>query len=89
MQEPSADTTCVAPEAAWSATLSCPIFTEVAGSSTEKVPPKPQHSSGRLTSAISTPRTLRSSASGLEYGSSRSSLMLEERRNRRDEQLSW
>jgi hypothetical protein len=41
----------------WSATLSLPIFTETASSLTQKVPPKPQHSSVRSRSISSRPFT--------------------------------
>ena len=69
-------TTAAAPESTWSCTLSWPMRTDTGSSNTEKVPPKPQHSSGRRSFASCTPFTADSSVTALLNGSMAISLVL-------------
>jgi len=55
-----------APVERWSRTLSRPMQVETAFSSTENIPPKPQHSSMREGSAISMPSTIVSRSRSFE-----------------------
>ncbi len=69
-------TTNSAPDCRWSCTLSWPILADTGSSKTEKVPPKPQHSSGRFSGISSSPCTPASSAAGLlKAGSSTSDVL--------------
>jgi hypothetical protein len=61
----SGETMYSAPAARWSATLSWPILADTGSSSTENVPPKPQHSSTRSGCTISIPFTAPSRRAGL------------------------
>jgi len=63
-QELSAATRYCAPLSTACATLSAPIAAETSGFFTEKVPPKPQHSSAPGSSTSSRPSTWRSSRVG-------------------------
>jgi hypothetical protein len=68
--EESAETMYCAPLRSWSRTLSMPIRADTGSSLTQKVPPKPQHSSGRSGRMNTMPLTLDSSASGFEKNGS-------------------
>src|SRR4029450_9845980 len=71
MQDMSADTMYSAPARRWSLTLSLPILAETGSSNTEKVPPNPQHSSGRSGFTNEIPLTLERRSIGFEnFGSS-------------------
>ncbi len=65
----SAETMNSAPACRWSRTLSWPMRTETAASDTEKVPPKPQHSSGRAGAAKRIPATPSSSVRAFDQDS--------------------
>ena len=71
-----------APASVWSATRSLPMAPETADSSTEKMPPNPQHSSGRFSSASSMPSRVTSSDRTLFQGSIIRSLPLPRRSSR-------
>ena len=64
--EASAPVMYSAPVAMWRRTLSRPIATDTAFSSTENMPPKPQHSSRRSGSTTSTPSTIASRSRNFE-----------------------
>lgn len=66
-QEESAPVMYSAPVAVWRATFARPMATETAFSSTENMPPNPQHSSRRSGSAISMPSTMASRSRSFEW----------------------
>ena len=79
----SGETMYSAPAWWWSSTLSWPIFADTGSSKTEKVPPKPQHSSGRCGCTNSIPFTADSSRAGLLKAGSTISEALASRRPRK------
>ena len=79
----SGETMYSAPAARWSATLSWPILAETGSSNTEKVPPKPQHSSTRCGCTNSSPFTAPSRRAGLLNGGSSISDAFASRRPRK------